>query len=370
VKEDAEKFKQANMDKAKKMLGEAIVPKIGNAANEQVEVLIQQLCSMMAPKRRRPSTLAAAPPAPAADGTTPTPAPDAPPPPPPGPTFEEVEKELEGLISPPETAMNGTAQMRILFARSWLARIMREQEKAEKVFSVIIEVARPDDLSPLLLGTVGDNARKKGDLAKAEACYKRLMEIFPNSEFADAAPVGLAEIAYQKGEFDRALELFQDATGDKYQGSSRLLEAMLGKGRTLVQLKKFDGDDGAFKLYEVIAQTKEWRGEATAESLFMLGEIERMRGFPAKAIPYYQRVFIAHQKWKSWVARAYLECAKAFVALNRPANPEETDPALKRERSDKEAAKMLLQEMLKREDLKNETKAVADAQAELGKLGG
>jgi tetratricopeptide (TPR) repeat protein len=257
--------------------------------------------------------------------------------------------------------------MRILFARSWLARIMREQEKAEKVFSVIIEVARPDDLSPLLLGTVGDNARRKGDLAKAEGCYKRLMEIFPNSEFADAAPVGLAEIAYQKGEFDKALELFEDATGDKYQGSSRLLEAMLGKSRTLVQLKKYDN---ALKLYEVIAQTKEWRGEATAEALFMLGEIERMRGFNDKAIPYYQRVFIAHQKWKPWVARSYLECAKAFVALNRPANPEETDPAKKRERSDREAARLLLQEMLKREDLKNETKTVADAQAELAKIGG
>ena len=377
-KEDAEKFKQANLGKAKKMLGEAIVPKIGNAANEQVEVLIQQLCSMMAPKRRRPASSPA--PAPAADAAKPadgaapaataaaTPAPEAPPPAPAGPTFEEVEKELEGLISPPETAMNGTAQMRILFARAWLARMMREAEKAEKVFAVIIEVAKPDDLSPLLLSTVGDNARNKGDLAKAEACYKRLMEIFPQSEFADAAPVGLAEIAYGKGEYDKALQLFEEATGEKYQGSSRILDANLGKAKTLFQLKKFDGDNGAFKLYETIAQTKEWRGEATAESLFMMGEIEKVRGKPALAIPYYQRVFIAHQKWKKWVAKAYVECAKCFLLLNRPANPEETDPTKKRQYSDREAAKLLLIEMTKREDLKNETKETADAQAELSKL--
>lgn len=308
-------------EEAVKLLAEAVRPKIANAANEQVEVLMQQLCSLLAPKRRRN-----------ADGTYD------------GPTFEEKEKELEELIKPEEAAMNGTAQIRILFARAWLARVMKEPDKAEKLFAIIVEVANPADLSPLLLSTVGDNARNKGDLEKAAGCYERLRSLFPDSEFADAAPVGLAEIAFSKEEYDKAMELFEEAM-ENYAASSRLLDAYLGKAKTLAALKKWED---ARALYEQIANTREWRGEATAISLFMLGEIEYQQKNFAAAIPYYQRVFIAHQKWKPWVAKAYLQCARSFIALNRPAAPPE------REYSDREAAKLYLIQMTKRADLEDQ----------------
>jgi tetratricopeptide (TPR) repeat protein len=308
-------------EEAIKLLAEAIKPKIPNGANQQVEVLIQQLCGLMAPKRRKKP-----------DGTYD------------GPTFEEKEKELEALITPEEAGMNGTAQMRILFARAWLARQMKEPAKSEKLFAIIIEVAKPEDLSPLLLSTVGDNARSKGDLEKAAACYERLKSLFPDSEFADAAPVGLAEIAFSKEEYDKAMELYDEAI-EKYAASSKLLDANLGKAKTLVALKKWED---AKKLYEQISNTREWRGEATAISLFMLGEIEFQQKNPAGAIPFYQRVFIAHQKWKPWVAKSYLQCAKSFVQLNRPAAPPE------REYADREAAKLFLVQMTKRTDLEDQ----------------
>lgn len=315
------RVKENKTEEAIKLLAEAIKPKIPNGSNEQVEVLMQQLCGLLAPKRRRQ-----------ADGTYD------------GPSFEDKEKELEALIKPEEAGMNGTAQMRILFARAWLARQMKEPDKAEKLFAIIIEVAKPEDLSPLLLSTVGDNARTKGDLEKAAACYERLNSLFPDSEFADAAPVGLAEIAYSKEEFDKALTLFDEAI-EKYAASSKLLDANLGKAKTLIALKKWDD---ARKLYEQISNTREWRGEATAISLYMLGEIEFQQKNPAAAIPYFQRVFIAHQKWKPWVAKAYLQCAKSFVQLNRAAAPPE------REYSDKEAAKLFLLQMTKRTDLEDQ----------------
>ncbi len=315
------RVREGKPEEAVQLLAEAVRPKIANAANEQVEVLLQQMCSLLAPKRRRN-----------ADGTYD------------GPTFEEKEKELEQLIKPEEAAMNGTAQMRILFARAWLARSMKEPDKAEKLFAIIIEVANPDDLSPLLLATVGDNARSKGDMEKAAGCYERLRSLFPDSEFADAAPVGLGEIAYSKEEYDKAMELFEEAM-EKYAASSRLLDAYLGKAKTLVALKKWED---ARQLYEQIANTREWRGEATAISLFMLGEIEFLQNKVAAAIPYYQRVFIAHQKWKPWVAKAYLQCARCFIALNRPAAPPE------REYPDREAAKLYLVQMTKRADLEDQ----------------
>ncbi len=356
------RVKEGKPDEAKKILAEAIVPKIGNANNEVVEGLIQQLCSLMAPKRRKIS--APTPPAPTDAAVKPTDGTAAPaavqlt-----GPTFAEVEKDLEKLLTPPEAARNGTSQMRILFSRAWLARLMKEPDTAEKLLSVIIDVSKPEDLSPLLLSTIGDNARKKGNPEKAEGCYKRLQETFPDSDYADGAAVGLAEIAFDKGEFDKALTLFNEATSEKYQGSSRLLDATIGKAKSLGKLKKYDE---AFKIWEEIAQTKEWRGEATAQSLYSLGEIEMLRGAPGKAIPYFQRVFIAHQKWKPWVARAYLQSARAFLQLNRPANPS-PDPKENRT-SDRDSAIKTLQEAGKREDLKKEPE-YQEILAELKKLG-
>ena len=81
-----------------------------------------------------------------------------------GPTFEEAEKELEALLQPEQ--LTPTANIRILFARAWLARLARETEKMEKLFGIIIDVAKPEDLSPLLLSIVGDNARKKASLTR------------------------------------------------------------------------------------------------------------------------------------------------------------------------------------------------------------
>ncbi|OYW70950.1 MAG: hypothetical protein B7Z37_29170 [Verrucomicrobia bacterium 12-59-8] len=317
-------IKEGKVEEAKKLLAEHIKTRIPIVANQQVEGLIQQLVTITAPKRRR----AVSAPPPPADGEKPA---TAAPAPAPELTFEDVEKQLEDLLTPPQAAMNGTAQMRILFAKAWLAKTMKLPDKAEKYLNIIIEVAKPDDLSPMLLNIVGDNARKKGDLEKATGCYIRLRDFFKDSEFSDGAPVGLAEIAFEKGDYDKALELFRDALNN-YPGSSHVLDATQGEAKTLVKLKKYDE---AKKLFEQISNTKEWRGHATANALRMLGEIEALNGKHAAAIAYFQRVFIAHQKWKDEMAQAYLLCAKSFIAL-----------------SEREKAKATLEEMVKRTDLK------------------
>jgi tetratricopeptide (TPR) repeat protein len=335
------RIKEGKLEDAKKLLSEHIKTRIANPANQQVEGLIQQLVSISAPKRRRaaatakaaaPAPTDAAKPADAAAVPAPAPAPEL--------TFEDVEKQLETLLTPPQEAMNGTAQMRILFAKTWLAKTVKIADKAEKFFNIIIEVAKPDDLSPMLLATVGDSARKKGDLDKANACYLRLKDLFKDSEYADGAPVGLAEIAFEKGEFDKALELFREA--QTFPGSSRVLESTQGEAKTLAKLKK---PDDAKKIFEQIANTKEWRGEATANALRMLGDIEALNGKHEAAIAYYQRVFIAHQKWKAEMAKAYLNCAKSFKALGM-----------------NDEAKKTLDEMIARKDLETQPE-MKDAKA-------
>jgi TolA-binding protein len=238
--------------------------------------------------------------------------------------------------------------VRILFARAWLAKLMREPEKSDKIFNIIIDVAKPEDLSPMLLSVVGDNARKKKDLDKAAACYERLRSLFPGSEFADGAPVGLGEIHYEKKEYDKALEMFLEATSDKYQGSSRILDATLGKAKTMLKLGKLAD---AEKEFDQIARTKEWKS-AWPEALYMLGQVQEGKKNWAAANAFYIRVFVAHQKYKDWLARSYLQSARCFVLLDK-----------------KDEAKKTLQEMLKRTDIKDQPE-FKEAQAELSKLGG
>jgi tetratricopeptide (TPR) repeat protein len=341
---------------AVKLLADYIKPYISNPVKDQVEVLIQQMISLMVPKHRRPPTTIRKPAAadepkadaPKAEGAAATADAPATPAPAPvieaGPTIEELEAQIESMLKP--EPLTPTANIRILFAKATLARSMKQIDKVNKIYGIIIDVAKPEDLSPMLLSVVGDNARKKGDLEKASGCYERLRSIFPTSEFADGAPVGLGEIYFEKKQYDKALEMFVEATSDKYQGSSRLLDATLGKAKTLLKLNKLA--DTA-KEYDTIARTKEWK-VAWAEALFGLGQVNEAQKKYADANAYYRRMYLTQQKNKEWLAKAYLQSARCFVLLNQ-----------------KEDAKKTLQEMLKRKDITDQP-AFKEAQAELGKL--
>jgi tetratricopeptide (TPR) repeat protein len=78
--------------------------------------------------------------------------------------------------------------------------------------------------------------------------------------------------------------------------------------------------DAAQELFEQIAANREWRGEATAESVWSLGEILVRRGGPenlAQAQAHFQRVYLSYRKFTPWVARAYLRSAETFAELGR-----------------------------------------------------
>jgi tetratricopeptide (TPR) repeat protein len=363
--------RENKLDEAKKLLAENIRPYINNPTMDQVEVLIQQLCQYSAPKKRRIVTAeeavrireeaekrleeakAAAMEAEKkarAEGKPVTPF--VPPSAGGGVTtqeelnkeFEKLDEEIQKLLTPPNITPAGNS--RILFARGYLASTMRLPASAEKIWGIMVEVAKPDELSPYLLSVVGDAARKKKDYEKASACYIRLKDVFMDSQFADGSLVGLGEICFEKGEYDKALDYFNEATSEKMQGSSRLLDAELGKGKTLVKLNKLDQ---ATTQYETIARTKEWK-VAHAEALFGLGQIQEVKKEYPAALSYYIRIYVAHQKYKDWMAKSYLQAARTLIVLNK-----------------KDEAKQTLQEMLKRQELKIQPEYQL-AQQELSRL--
>jgi len=126
------------------------------------------------------------------------------------------------------------------------------------------------------------------------------------------AYVGLGEIEFSRKKYDGALELFTDAI-DKFSGA-KLKEATLGKAKTLMELKKYDESR---KLFEQVAGMREWRGESTAYALYSLGEIDAREGHWAEAIAHYQRVYVAYQRFVTWVARSYVKSAESFDKLGK-----------------------------------------------------
>lgn len=345
------------LEDAQKLIAEHIAPNLGDPKNENVEPLIQQLVSMIVPKRRGRSAApkpSEAQPAPEKTASDKAPAPEKPAEaaaaPAPALTFSELEDRLKKLLTGPggaESITNATAQARVLYARALLARMMRDVPKYESLLSVIPDAAKPEELSPLLLATVGDLMFVKGQHDEAAKYYGRLREAYSASEYGDKAPVGLARIEFAKKNYEGALELYNEAM-EKFQGSSSILEATLGKAECLIELGAFDD---AEKIYKNVSVTREWKGEPTANALFHLGLIQERRKDWAKACTEYRRVILMHQKYKDWLAKSYLHNAQCYLSDGK-----------------KDDALLVLRQMLERTDLQEQPE-FKEAQALLSKTG-
>jgi TolA-binding protein len=243
--------------------------------------------------------LALASPSPAPDAT-PTPAPDG-------------GAEMDLLLGGAETESSALARARVLFAKSELARLRRQPAAQDQYLMDIATKFQPEQLDPTLLGLVGDTLIDKGKYDQAAPFYETLKDAYPKSDQLEYAYNGLGEIAFQKKNYPLALRYFNDAI-DKAGASVKLKDVTIGKAKTLQALKRYDE---AKPLYEQVASTREWRGESTAMAVYSLGEIMRAQGKLPEAIAYYQRVFVAYQRYLPWVAKAYIASAQCFEQLGK-----------------------------------------------------
>ncbi len=285
------KAHEGKVDEAKKLAADTIKKYIDDPNREAVEQLISQLAQLCVKKKKPGDREAAASPAPEAD---------------PG-------AELEQLLSASSASNSPTAKARIIFAKAELARLRRQPAEVEKNLSEIARDFKPDDLSPLLLGEVGDHLLAAGRLDSAAEFYQRLMDDFPKSQMIDFAYNGLGEIAYQKKDYTKALQLFNDGL-DKIAAAQKLKDITVGRAKTLLAFGKLDD---AQKAFEQVASVREWRGEATAFAVYSLGEIAAKRNKWAEANTYFQRVFVGYQKFLPWVAKSYIASGESFEKLGK-----------------------------------------------------
>jgi outer membrane protein assembly factor BamD (BamD/ComL family) len=228
-------------------------------------------------------------------------------------TAAAEDAELDRLLATRPEESSGPVNARILFAKAELARLHRHAVEEEKYMAAIAAGSKPDDLSPALLGKTGDYLLEKGRLDQAAVFYQRLLDSYPRSQWIDFAYNGLGEIAYRRKNFERALGFFTEGI-EKIVAAQKLKDLTIGRGKTLLALGRLAP---AQKTFEEIASLREWRGEATAFSVYSLGEIAAKRGQWAEANAYFQRVYVGYQKVLPWVAKAYLASGESFEKLHR-----------------------------------------------------
>lgn len=307
------KSKDGKVDEAKLIIVEQLQKSLSNPKNENVELLLQQL-SQLCWKRPRhktqPTEVAVASDTTSESSTTPVVSPaqggeSAPPPP------WDGLAELEKVIAPLAATADAGGRARLNYCRAELLKLLKRQDEADSLMREIA-VMKPQQLSPQLLALAGDYLQRKSMPAEACLYYQHLKENYLRSAWLDYAYTGLGDIALAKGNTKEALELYSQAS-DEYAGS-KLKDSTMGKAMALLELGKFAESK---KLLETIAGTKEWRGESTAQAMYFLGEIERRQSRYPEAVAYYQRVFVAYQKYLPWVAKSYVRTAECFDKLGK-----------------------------------------------------
>ena len=263
-------------------------------ARSDVERLLVELAATLA----RPPRAAAGQPKPA-------PAPD-----------ELLFARADELLLDAETRDHPTARARALFVHAEIAALRKNDALRDRLLAQIATTYAPDQLPAGILGKVGDALLAQNQPELAQTFYERIVSAHPRSIFADYGYVGLGEIAYRAGRAERALDLF-DAAIDVAGARIKLKEATLGRARARLTLGQ---PNAARALFEQVAANRAWRGEATAEALFNLGEIAARRATPedlAAAQAHFQRVYLGYKRFPVWVAKAYLRSADTFVALGQ-----------------------------------------------------
>jgi tetratricopeptide (TPR) repeat protein len=184
------------------------------------------------------------------------------------------------------------------------------------------------------LAVSGDVLVKAGELDGAEAMFRRLRDCFPDSKVADAAPVGLGDVALARKQYEEALKIFDDALKIN-PGMSRFKEATLGKLRALVGLERFVA---AEKLALEIIGNKLFRVEAVGKAYLQLARIYREKAAKAvgpeatnllkKALACYQRVEVAYRLYPEIRAEASWEVYQTALELGDEELAEKTLKAL------------------------------------------
>ncbi|HEY5706388.1 MAG TPA: tetratricopeptide repeat protein [Terrimicrobiaceae bacterium] len=244
-----------------------------------------------------------------------------------------------------------TGKRKLATRASWAQAIALKSKDPAHARKELIEVserlnAQTDN--PLLLADCADALLAAGKETEAERMFRDLVKWNPRAPQKDRALAALGRIEMQRGNESSALEQF-DRFEREITGSRLFGEVMLFRAELLQKDGRTAEARGAL---ERLLTSEYALGQEKAKALYLIGEIYMNEARPDLAIPYFQRLYVMHGRWRDWVAKAYYRSGEAFERLN-----------------DQSSARRTYQELAEREDLADFEEALK-ARGRLNLLGG
>lgn len=236
--------------------------------------------------------------------------------------------------------------LRALWAQAYAMR----RENPAGARELLVEAADLVDIqetNPLLMADIAEALLESDMSDEGEEMFREMVRWNPRAPQKDRAFAALGLLEMQRGNERAALRYFHRFENETL-GSSLLGRVLLAKA-TLEEERGIYADAKA--TLENLLGSEYASGQEKAEALFRIGEIHMREGKPHLAIPYYQRVYIMHGRWRDWVAKAYLRSGEAFEELK-----------------DLDAARKTYQELSMREEL-HDFQEASEARERLDKLG-
>ena len=307
-KEGKEALEKARQD-AKKTLAEAILRNFDDPAQDNVEVLIDNLAYRLARNVKRRRVVNAETPA----------VPD-----PNEYTAEKAADEMIDLLNLKNTTAKTTliGRARGFYARAIIFDCLRNNDERDRNLQSIAVTFKPDELSPRILAITGDYLVRKGKPKDALPFYNYLKDNYRTSSSADYGFYGYGQIMLDQKQYVDAYLAFNDAleSGIAYEKESGI---RLGKAIALIEMSPEDAKKCeiesktlqytmARKELNYISATKEWRGYMTAAALYYKGQLDEREGKYDDAIANYRICYLTWKKYPEFAAKAMLRTGILF----------------------------------------------------------
>jgi TolA-binding protein len=180
--------------------------------------------------------------------------------------------------------------------------------------SLLIEAAALADVreaNPALLVDFGNALLESGQTKQGEGMLRDALRWNPRAMQKDRILAALGQVELQQGNEKAALDWFNRFERENL-GTQLFAPTMLSKARLL---QKRGRPAEARKVLEEVLKNTAASGENKAEALCLIGDLHMTEENPKLAIPYYQRVYLMHGRWRPWVARAYARSGEAFEKI-------------------------------------------------------
>ena len=217
---------------------------------------------------------------------------------------------LGDMIVDPANAKKTALRMRLLHAQSQALK-KSDPERSQDLLIEAAALADVREANPALLVDFGNALLESGDSKKGEEMLRDALRWNPRAIQKDRILAALGEMELKQGNDKAALDWF-DRFERENLGTPLFAPTMLSKAKLLQKRGRFTE---ARRVLEEVLKQENTPGEKKAEALCLIGDLHMAEQNPKLAIPYFQRVYLMHGRWRPWVARAYARSGEAFEKI-------------------------------------------------------